>query len=482
MDLHQLIAQNHDEIHLVVQNPELSLNLATRVEKACYDLNHEERETIAQITPEKWVKLVDALKDDQLFKSYVEQVKNGESLRPSPEDENYVVNNLKKIIEATLGIAIGVASVLLAICTIVATFTGLILGFIAAPGVAIGALAGTTIIFALAANIAFFLGILIGLGAIVGVLLWLFLPDQYPRDPELKGGGGGYVFMDDIPKDAKKISQIDIKYKSEDIVTAIRVHWLLKNDTTSVGQWSSDGSWGGKTEPIKFKADENLIRIEGRAGRYIDQLKFVTQKGSYGPYGGDGGNAFQLSPEIGAIMGFRGRGAGGLDAIGILSGLQRFYHGKFGGVPFCDHVKNVAQISRVTIRSRGWVDGIQVHWTMKDGSSKSGGYHGGSGGIQDSFTLDPNEKITKISGRIGDYVDQLTFHTSKERKYGPYGNGKGKEFSIDIPENSELIGFFGRAEKYLDGIGVLIREKSEAATSRDATAKIFANIPNKPGF
>jgi hypothetical protein len=60
----------------------------------------------------------------------------------------------------------------------------------------------------------------------------------------------------------------------------------------------------------------------------VDSIRFVTNKGAYGPYGGDGGDveyhyndAKPLSPNI-AITGFCGRAGDCIDAIGCIFSVE----------------------------------------------------------------------------------------------------------------------------------------------------------------
>lgn len=52
------------------------------------------------------------------------------------------------------------------------------------------------------------------------------------------------------------------------------------------------------------------------------------------------------------------------------------------------------------------------------------------------FLMDSNERIVGAVIRSGWMVDQLTFLSSKKRKFGPYGGPGGSEHRIDPSNNS----------------------------------------------
>lgn len=68
-----------------------------------------------------------------------------------------------------------------------------------------------------------------------------------------------------------------------------------------------------------------------------------------------------------------------------------------------------------------------------------------------------------MSGTITDYcgnrvIQSLTFYTN-QRTIGPFGYTDGSDFKLPI-EDGEIVGFFGRAGEYLDGIGVYVKPSS----------------------
>ncbi len=61
-----------------------------------------------------------------------------------------------------------------------------------------------------------------------------------------------------------------------------------------------------------------MTGINGSAGKYIDSISFMTNKCTYGPYGGNGSKPYSfLAPEGYVIDGFSGRSGKYIDAISI---------------------------------------------------------------------------------------------------------------------------------------------------------------------
>ena len=144
-------------------------------------------------------------------------------------------------------------------------------------------------------------------------------------------------------------------------------------------------------------------------------------------------------------------------------------YGGEGGDSFSDQLPDGSRICEVLIRHGEYVDGIRISWETADGTRVDGPYHGGGGGNEDSFTLEPGETIQVIGGASGDYVDRLGFETSLGRSYGPYGGDGGNPFEENfgptpnpldhdatVLVNHPLVGIYGRSGDLLDAIGFLI--------------------------
>lgn len=125
------------------------------------------------------------------------------------------------------------------------------------------------------------------------------------------GGSGGDEFSDDLTQ-AVRIVKISIRHGAR--VDAIQTTWLLTDGTQFTGV--RHGGGGGKESVIEFGSNEYILTIQGRSGSRIDSLTITTNKKSYGPYGGDGGQSFGPIP-VEAAGGFFGRSGTEVDAIGV---------------------------------------------------------------------------------------------------------------------------------------------------------------------
>jgi hypothetical protein len=125
-------------------------------------------------------------------------------------------------------------------------------------------------------------------------------------------------------------------------------------------------------------------------------------------------------------------------------------YGGSGGGAFSDDLTEACQLVQVTVRHGTRVDSIESVWSTPSGATFTGARHGGGGGSPSTFTLEKEEYITRIDGRSGSSVDQLTFTTNKGNKFGPYGKDGGSPFSI---ADVRVFGFFGSSGSSLDAIG-----------------------------
>ncbi|KAL8246264.1 hypothetical protein R6Q59_007480 [Mikania micrantha] len=92
-------------------------------------------------------------------------------------------------------------------------------------------------------------------------------------------------------------------------------------------------------------------------------------------------------------------------------------------------------------------------------SSKAGGCAGGQ--TVSEVMLDSDEEIVGIKGSIGTQdgfatISSLSFETNKKRTHGPFGGASTSVFSVPW-DNGSLVGFYGSAGHYIDGIGVHVK-------------------------
>ena len=85
-------------------------------------------------------------------------------------------------------------------------------------------------------------------------------------------------------------------------------------------QVESVGNDSGKWSYIDLEEGEYIIYVKGRAGTLIDQLTFYTNmRRKFGPYGGSGGQAFNISvPNNAKVIGFTGKVGPSINQIGLI--------------------------------------------------------------------------------------------------------------------------------------------------------------------
>ncbi|KAL8246275.1 hypothetical protein R6Q59_007491 [Mikania micrantha] len=99
------------------------------------------------------------------------------------------------------------------------------------------------------------------------------------------------------------------------------------------------------------------------------------------------------------------------------------------------------------------------HEGVLHNSSKAGGCAGGQ--TVSEVMLDYDEEIVGIKGSIGTQdgltiISSLSFETNMKRTHGPFGGASTSVFSIPW-DNGSLVGFYGIAGHYIDGIGVNLK-------------------------
>jgi len=137
--------------------------------------------------------------------------------------------------------------------------------------------------------------------------------------------------------------------------------------------------------------------------------------------------------------------------------------GGTGGLFFQDKPEAGIQIAKIYVHFGDYIDGLRIEWA--DGTDA---YHGSCNGpVIAEFEVDHQngEKLRGFDGSIGahpgdggPYVTSIRFHTetrSSETFGKPSSNAFIYHVKSDYGEYS-IIGFFGRAGKYLDSIGPLI--------------------------
>jgi hypothetical protein len=294
------------------------------------------------------------------------------------------------------------------------------------------------------------------------------------------GGGGGAPFDDSHDIESwGPIRQIVVRHG--DRVDAIGVLWAN-------GKFLNHGGTGGSESIINLDPDELILQVEGLSGDGLDQVIFISTKAQYGPFGGitipplagheadpfalqepvtlSGGFPFTVDFGGSVLHYFFGRSGSLIDQIGCAFGdppralpttiVRSAEHGGAGGSAFDDLSaagNNLGKIVAIKVRHGDRVDSIDVSYAGQSGSTA----HGGGGGSEDTFSLDPDEWITEVHGRSGDMVDQLQFLTSKGRVSPVYGGNGGNAFIESWPK-SVVKAIFGRSGAGLDQIGMYFED------------------------
>lgn len=132
--------------------------------------------------------------------------------------------------------------------------------------------------------------------------------------------------------------------------------------------------------------------------------------------------------------------------------------GGSGGQPFFDCIVPAgAHITAIHMLTGWYVDALWVKYRTADGQELELARVGGISGDEHVFVLDPDEHLVGISGQCGDYVDSICFHTNKRTSQLFGGSGGDTAYSLMAPDGSEVVGFYGRADWYLDSIGIATR-------------------------
>ena len=132
--------------------------------------------------------------------------------------------------------------------------------------------------------------------------------------------------------------------------------------------------------------------------------------------------------------------------------------GGLGGVLFDGYqIPGYAWLREVQVTSGWYIDSLRLLYSGPDGEIHGLAPLGGQGGERHQFRLEEGEWLMGISGRCGIYIDSIRFHTNWRVSPTYGGPGGDREYLFWAPEGGEVVGFWGRADWYLDAIGILVR-------------------------
>ncbi|CAL4898866.1 unnamed protein product [Urochloa decumbens] len=115
-------------------------------------------------------------------------------------------------------------------------------------------------------------------------------------------------------------------------------------------------------------------------------------------------------------------------------------------------------LESITIMSGVVIDSIKFSYIDQAGQKRTAGPWGGPGGSPHTIDLGATEFVKEMSGTFGTF-DGATVITSFKlvtnvRTFGPWAEEKGTPFRVPVQSGSGIVGFFARAGKYLDAVGI----------------------------
>lgn len=128
-----------------------------------------------------------------------------------------------------------------------------------------------------------------------------------------------------------------------------------------------------------------------------------------------------------------------------------------------------AKVREIRINAGLYVDGLQfVYSETGSGTERTPvemAHLGGRGGLHHTVTLDADEYLTGVSGRCGRYIDSIRFHTNKRTTDSYGGPGGEDEYRFEAAAGGEIVGLVGRADWFIDQLGVIVRDRSGFASA-----------------
>ncbi|KAL2938891.1 Mannose/glucose-specific lectin [Bienertia sinuspersici] len=298
-------------------------------------------------------------------------------------------------------------------------------------------------------------------------------------------------------EEGERITEVTIRHEA--IVDAIGLTVAKKDGNTVYQQF---GGNGGGPSKIVLSDGEYLTRISGAYAKSTyqeDELVVSTitihtnlKPIGYGPFGKSNVNVKDVqkftSPEQtdGPIVGVFGRCNKYVNSIGVLIQKQISPkqviepYGPYGSqFPENYHLQleEGERITEVTIRHEAIVDAIGLAIAKKNGNTVYQQF-GGNGGGPSKIVLSDGEYLTRISGAYAKstyqedelVVSTITIHTNlKPTGYGPFGKSNVnvedvQKFTSPEQTDGPIDGIFGRNNKYVNSIGVLIRKEFPTST------------------
>ncbi|KAG6742365.1 hypothetical protein POTOM_053236 [Populus tomentosa] len=224
-------------------------------------------------------------------------------------------------------------------------------------------------------------------------------------------------------------------YRASGGITEIvlRVEGNIKSISFKDASGLVSGTFGGRGNDPNDRGEEKKIEIQwpsehlksisGTYGKYegqlvITSLSFITNLTTYGPFGTAPGETFSIPIADSAVVGFHGRCASYLDALGIFvtpansnGSISVGPWGGPGGGPFSftvgSWIKEIIVHERVNIKSLSFKDGNGQEY------GKFGGENPNDPGVERRIEIaGPSEHLTSITGTYGILRKEFEFNVN----------------------------------------------------------------------
>jgi hypothetical protein len=125
-------------------------------------------------------------------------------------------------------------------------------------------------------------------------------------------------------------------------------------------------------------------------------------------------------------------------------------------------VKFDSKVSGYSIMSNQNIDSVRFDYRAADGTARQGAWHGDSRETEYPHAFGPTDEIVAIEVGWNKSIDHIEFHTRSGDNLGSvYGRGLGATHK-HLFQELRIRGFYGRADHFLDAIGVYYYDLSNA--------------------
>jgi len=286
------------------------------------------------------------------------------------------------------------------------------------------------------------------------------------------GGEGGQSFSDSCEDVA------EVHVRAGYVIDAIQL--VCRTSNGALLAKPVRGGAGGSERIFELQPGESITAVSGSALNsgtpFVFSLQFQTNQRLSPVYGNEGPTKGQLLfrfdlPAGSRFGGLFGEAARYLSSLGVLASLPpgtparaaTWRLGPVGGNAGGNFADRCDEVAEVHVREGYYIDAIQLVCRGPNGTAVARPARGGAGGTEQTFHLQPGERIIAVSGSaLGPnlpFVFSVQFRTNLRSSpvYGNHGPTRGqRRFQYDIPTGTRLGGLFGQASQYLSSLGVVI--------------------------